>query len=388
MARKVGTIAPKGDGKWLVRWFAGREEATGKRKYHSKVVEGTYKQAQNALGGETKAVEDGTFVAQAKQTLGDYLRMWLKDVKAMQVTEATLKAHSTRLKNDVIDRIGGLRLDKVTPQVIQNLYGKLREQGSSPRTLQYTHTVLKDALGKAVAWKLLRENPCAHVSWGTKEHHEMLVWGAGQVNSFLRSAVSSDDYALWHLLLSTGMRPGEAFGLKWADLQGDRIHVQRAVAETLVEGVYVLEAPKTERSKRTIALTQDSLEVLKAHRRREAEKMLAKGPEYQRQDFIFADDHGNHLILDSVRGRWKTSVRKANRDLVAREQPALPVIPLKNCRHTHATLLLKGGVHPKIVSERLGHASISITLDIYSHVLPDMQDEAVSRLESVLQAAL
>lgn len=387
MARKVGTIVPKGDGKHLIRWFVGKDEA-GKRKYDSKLVEGTHKQAQNALGRETTAVEEGSYVAPAKQTLGDYLRGWLKDVKALEVTEATLKAHTTRITNDVIANLGGLKLDKVTPQKIQALYGKLRESGLSPRTIQYTHTVLKDALQKAVAWKLLRENPCDHVSWGTKEHREMEVWDARQVQTFLGLSSGSKDYALWHVLLNAGVRPGEAFGFKWPDLDGDRIHVQRAVAETLVEGVYVLEDPKTERSKRTIALTSESLKVLHAHRRRQAEQILQTGPAYKRNDFIFTDDHGNHLILDAVRGRWKTAIRQVNRVLEERGQPPLPSIPLKNTRHTHATLLLKAGVHPKIVSERLGHATIAITLDIYSKVLPDMQDEAVSRLESVLSAAL
>jgi integrase len=388
MARKVGTIVPKGDGKWLIRWFAGRDETSGKRKYHAKLIEGTHKQAQNALGAETKSVEEGSFVAPAKQTLGDYLRDWLKNVKSLEVTEATLKAHTTRLTNDVINTLGGLKLDKVTPQRIQALYGALREKGLSPRTIQYTHTVLKDALGKAVAWKLLRENPCEHVSWGVKEHTEMEVWDAKQTQTFLGLSLGSKDYSLWHTLLNTGMRPGESFGLQWPDLAVDRIHVQRAVAETLVEGVYVLEGPKTERGKRSIALTAESLKVLQGHRRRQAEQILASGPAYMRKDFIFADDHGNHLVLDSVRGRWQTAVRQVNRVLLDRGEQPLPVIPLKNTRHTHATLLLKAGVHPKIVSERLGHATVSITLDIYSHVLPDMQDEAVARLESVLSAAL
>jgi integrase len=387
MARKVGTITPRGENKWLIRWFAGKDE-TGKRKYHAKLITGTYKQAVNALGTETKAVEEGSFVAPAKQTLGEYLTVWLRDVKAMDVTEATLKAHTTRIKNDVINNIGGLRLDKVTPQKIQALYAKLREAGLSPRTIQYTHTVLKDSLKKAVEWKLLRENPCEYVAWGTKEHHEKVVWDARQVQTFLGLTVGTQDHVLWSLLLNTGMRPGEAFGLQWPDLQGDRVHIQRAVAETLVEGVYVLEDPKTEKSKRSIALTDESLKLLQAHRSRQAKQILASGPAYKRKDFMFADDEGDHLILDSVRGRWKTAVRQVNRVLQERGQELLPTIPLRNARHTHATLLLKAGVHPKIVSERLGHSTVSITLDIYSHVLPDMQDEAVARLESVLRAAL
>jgi integrase len=375
-ARKAGSIIPRGPNRHLIRWYIGRGP-DGKRRYASRTIQGTYSQAQKALGKETHDVAQGSYVAPAKQTLGDYVSSWLRDVAATEVKEATLKSYTVRVKVDVIDRIGGLRLDKVTPQVLQSLYSDLSKRGLSPRTVRYTHTILNSALKKAVAWKVLRDNPCQHVALPKAQHLEMDVWSVEEVNRFLSATQDTRDHCLWYTLLNTGMRPGEAFGLKWEDLEGDRLRIQRAVAETLDQGVYTLEAPKTERSKRSVAISQDHVALLQGHRRRQIEEILAAGTNYTRQDFIFADPEGHHEFTERVRGRWKTAVRRAG----------VRKIRLYDCRHTHATLLLKAGINPKVVSERLGHASIVITLDTYSHVLPDMQDEAVERLQAILKAA-
>ena len=374
--RKAGSIIPRGPGKWLIRWFVGRDPS-GKRKYASKTVEGTFSAATKALGKETHEVSEGNYVAPAKQTLGDYLTSWLRDVLATKVTEATHKSYSVRLQADVIDRIGGLKLDKVTPQVVQALYTDLSTSGLSPRTVQYTHTIFKQALKTAISWKLLRFNPLADVVLPKKHHNEMAAWTAEEVNTFLAATDGSRDYALWYTLLHTGMRPGESFGLKWEDLDGDRLAIRRAVAEGASKGEYVVKAPKTKKGTRSIALSQEHLAVLAKHRRSQVEEMMAAGPAYTRHDYVFADRQGHHETSIPARGRWHTAVRRAG----VRE------IRMYDARHTHATLLLKAGVNPKIVSERLGHASVVITLDTYSHVLPDMQDEAVDRLGAILRAA-
>jgi integrase len=187
-------------------------------------------------------------------------------------------------------------------------------------------------------------------------------------NPFLKITKEHPWHALWELLLFTGMRPGEAFGLKWSDLEGNKIRIQRAVVESHEKGGYTLGEPKTKRSKRTITLEESTVQVLRAHKARQAGEILAAGEAYDRQDFIFANPTGAFLNIHAVDTRWETSVRKSG----------LPRITLYGCRHTHATMLLTAGLNPKIVSERLGHASIVITLDTYSHVLPDMQDEVAA----------
>jgi integrase len=374
--RKTGSIQPRGKDKWLIRWFVGRN-AAGKRKYTSKMIHGTFKQAQIALGKQTAAHDDGVALVPTKQTLATYLHGWLRDTKAVEVAPATLVSYTNRLNPDIIDRIGHLKLTAVTPQGIQKVYAALRKDGLSPRTVQYTHTILKDALKTAVAHRLLPFNPCDSVSVPRKRHTELQIWTPEQVNHFLEVTEGTRDHTFWCLALSTGMRPGEICGLKWSDLEKDRLVVRRAITMGKKKGDWRVVSPKTDRGQRSIPLTERALEALREHKKEQRKEIMKGGPKYDRQDWIFANRYGHHEIQTNIRVRFATAVRKAD----------LPSIRLYDCRHTHATLLLQAGVNPKVVSERLGHASIVMTLDTYSHVLPTMQESAVKRLELLMAAA-
>jgi integrase len=367
--RKPGQIVSRGPDRWLVRVYVGINEE-GKRRYVSKVISGKFKQAQAYLGTQLSSLEQRTFVPPAKQTVREFLRSWLDDTASQKVSASTLRSYRERLKA-VEQRIGHLKLDRVAHQTIQALYKALQDELKySSRTVRYTHTVLSQAFKKAVAWRVLPHNPCDNVTLPKKEGVERQVWTTEQVNTFLNATREHPWHALWELLLNTGMRPGEAFGLKWGDLEGSRIRVQRAVIESQEKGQYTIGEPKTKKSRRTVTLADSTLQALKAHRAHQAEEILAAGETYQRQDFIFPNQKGGFLNIHAVDARWETCVRKSG----------LPRITLYGCRHTHATVLLMAAVNPKVVSERLGHASIVITLDTYSHVLPDMQEEVAAKL--------
>jgi len=387
-------MIPKGEGKWLLRWFTGRD-SSGKRKYASRLFSGTTSQARKKLNSLTTQVAEGTFVAPAKQTVGQYLEWWLENVCKPSVRPFTLRSYEQRLRIDIYAAVGALKLHKLTWQTLQTVYNRLREARKSGRTIGYTHTVLKSALGHAVKGKLLRENPCDHAVPGAHVKKEMVVWTADEVQLFLERTKGTRDYPLWYTLLHTGLRPGEAFGLRWGDLQRNRLHIQRAVAQQGKAYTYNIESPKTERSKRSVVLTKENIEVLQTHRRAQAAAMLAAGPEYKRLDFVFAGADGSFDNDMYARRRWKRSVARVNgllrreygKDRRVEDAPQLARIRMYDTRHTHATLLLKANVHPKVVSERLGHANIKITLDTYSHVLPDMQKEAVAQLEALMAAS-
>jgi integrase len=392
-------MIPKGDGKWLLRWFIGRNNA-GKRQYASETFEGTTYQAQRKLSSLTNEVEEGTHVIPSKQTVQQYLEWWLEHVCKPEVAGSTLASYTARLKNGVFDTVGALKLHKLTWQQVQTVYNGMRDREMSGRTIQYTHTVLKQALSHAVKGKLLKDNPCDHAIPGSNEKKEMLVWTAKEVQLFLERTQGTPDYPLWHTLLNTGLRPGEAFGLKWGDLQGDRLHVVRSVVETDKKGKYTIGPPKTDKSKRSVALTGESLAVLQAHRKAQAVEILAIGPDYDRKDFIFAPEMGGHDLPTYTGRRWRRAVRRVNAKLekeaasgggnnrMSEDVSAklLKDMTLYGTRHTHFTMLLKAGVHPKVVADRAGHASVVITLDTYSHVSPDMQDEAVGKLTALMQA--
>jgi integrase len=389
--RKHGQIIPRGEGKWLLRWFVGK--VNGKRKYASEMFEGTFAQARKTLASKTAEVTEGRSLVPSKQTVRQYIEWWLDHVAATDVTAATLNSYRARMEHGVFPTLGDLSLQKLSWQQVQALYNTLRETKSA-RTVQYTHTVLKAALNHAVKGKLLRENPCSHARPGSKDsgskpakHEDMQVWKANEVQVFLdriQKTASRGDYPLWHTLLQSGLRPGEALGLKWSDLEGDRLQVQRTVAETAEKGTFHLEAPKTKRSRRSVALTEESVRVLAAHRKAQAAEILKAGDQFERNDFVFPADNGSFQLPPYVARRWKTSIKRVNKLLAKEKTDLLRQIRLYDTRHTHATLLLLAGVNPKVVSERLGHASVVITLDTYSHVLPDMQEDAVSKLSKVL----
>ncbi len=373
-ARRVGTIEPRGDNRWLVRVFLSRNEE-GKRVYASKTVVGSRKEAETALSTMVAQQDQGTFVAPSKQTLGDYLTRWLDNDVSMKVTEGTMVGYRQRLTGDIIKPLGHLRLDKVTSQMIQAQYRTLTEGGLGARSVQFTHVLLKTALKKAVGLKLINQNPAEHATVPKKEHREMSVWDEAQVSTFLGQTAGHLLFPLWHLLFATGLRPQEALALKWADLDGGKLRVQRALKTTLKYKVYEVGETKTRRGKRTVTLPQETLGVLKSHRSKQAAGILSKGSLYQRaNDYIFADETGEHLSPVNVARQWKTAMKRSG----------LPLIRLYDTRHTHATVLLRACINPKVVADRLGHASVVITLDTYSHVLPDTQEEVATKLDSLL----
>jgi len=258
---------------------------------------------------------------------------------------------------------------------VQDLVADMLERGLSPRTIKYAHTLLNDALGHAVRWRLLPNNPAQHVTLPRQERNEMRVLSKKQVTAFLEAAEGDRYYTLFLLAIATGIRSGELLGLQWKDVDMQRATV--AVHRTLVRiGTnWSFTEPKTARSKRRIALPHSVLPVLRTHRKQQAEERLMCGEKYDDHDLVFATATGKPLRRRNLNRRhFKPILDRAD----------LPDIRFHDLRHTCATLLLAEGENPKVVSERLGHSSITLTLDTYSHVLPNMQRKAADKLEVAL----
>lgn len=383
IARKAGQMISRGNNKWLLRWFVGKTPE-GKRKYASKVFTGTTAQARRELSLMTAEVASGEATLPTRQTVQQYLTWWLDHVAPQTAKSRTRAVYRERLERDVFPRIGHLKLSKVHWQHIQEVYTALTAKGQAFLTVLYLHRVLKHAFSHALEGNLIKANPCSKAypakeadrsTSGGETKDRFQVWSAPQVQEFLRWAYESNPYyALWYTLLKTGLRPGELCGLKWSDLDGSRLSVQRTVTIGS-DRQWVLDNPKTAKSRRALALTEEDLTVLREHRREQLEDIMASGPDYQRLDFMFPMSDGTMTNPMRLNERWSTARKGVE---------GLPAIRLYDLRHTHATLLLKAGVHPKVVSERLGHSTVAITLDTYSHVLPDMQDEAAAKLQVLL----
>jgi integrase len=262
--------------------------------------------------------------------------------------------------------------------MLNELYGDpgtpSEERALSVGTIRYIHTITRRVLADAVKWDRLATNPADRATPpkpSAAKRPPMQTWTAGQLAAFLEHVREDRLYAAWRLSAMTGMRRGELLGLRWHDLD---LGAQRiAIAETLI-GNRQTSTPKTDKSRRSVALDAETILVLRAHRKAQAAEQLALGPSYEDHGLVFCREDGTAI--------WPRSFSRAfNRHVEAAE---LPRIPLKNLRHTHATLALQAGVHPKVVQERLGHATIGITLDIYSQAVPAMQESAATTIATLL----
>ena len=373
--RKRGQIITKGKNSHLVRVYLGTD-ADGKRRYHSKVIRGTKKDALRYQTSVLSDLDRGTFIEPSKETLNDYLDRWLSVSAAPRLRERTLRDYRSLLARYVRPVLGHKMLPAVMPLDIQDLYTSMLESGLSPRTVRYTHAVLSSALKQAVKWQLLPRNAAEYVDLPRQKRTEMHAMSRDDVARFLAAAKDDRWSSLFLVAVTTGMRPGEYMGLQWKDINLDdgMIHISRSLVRNKSE--WRFDEPKTAKSRRTVKLAPTVVKSLRAYRSKQAAERLRAGIRYQDYDLVFATDTGQPLeSRNLIKRHFKPVLKQAG----LRE-----TIRLYDLRHTCATLLLAAGEHPKIVSEMLGHASIQLTLDTYSHVLPDMQQGAVAKLEDML----
>ena len=373
----AGQIIGRGDKTWLIRVFLDRDPETGKRRYFNKTVHGTKKDAQQVLTGILRKRDKGTFTEPRRISLNDYLDRWLETAAKPRLRPRTYAEYADLLNWYLRPALGRRQLEQIAPLDIQAVYTEMQERGLSPRTVRYLHAVVRNALGQAVRWRMLAVNPATSVDLPRQRKAEMNALSPEQASQFLEHAKRDRWSVLFALALTTGMRPSEYLGLQWKDvnLQKGTVVVRRTLARQKGEGWHFAE-PKTKRSSRTIPLPPSVNRALAEHKRAQAAERLAAGPEYNQHDLVFATATGEPLsIRNLITRNFKPILLRAG----------LPEsLRLYDLRHSCATLLLAQGEHPKVVSERLGHASVTLTLDTYSHVLPTMQQQAAERLEAVL----
>jgi integrase len=370
----TGQIIKRGES-WTVRIFLGRD-ANGKRKYFNKTIRGTKKDAQKYLTAKLREKDLGVFIEPASIAFSEYLDKWLLESAKPRLREATLESYTGLLRTHVRGRLGSLKLSDIKPLDVQKLYNQMTESSLSPRTVRYVHTILKSAFSQAIRWQMLSVNPCDVANLPRQKKTEMKALSPEQAKTFLNVSKSYKHGLIFAFALASGMRPEEYLALKWSDLDFERhtATVQRTLTWRKGGGWYFSE-PKTARSRRTIPLPENLFMELKSHKRQQSEAMLKLGQSYERNNFVFATEDGTPIRYGNLTKRYFHKIL---------EKADLKGFRLYDLRHTTATLLLSEGVNPKIVSERLGHASIVLTLDTYSHILPDMQKEATIKLGQVL----
>jgi integrase len=270
-----------------------------------------------------------------------------------------------------------MRLDKLLPQHVQSLYKQKQEEGLSTNTVLVIHGMLHRALKSAVRWGLVSQNVCDSVEIPRKVRYQIHPLALEQTQKFLDTVPGHTNEALFVLAVATGMRRGELAGLKWqdVDLEQGVLHVRRSLVRvpTQMGGGYMEAEPKTEKSRRSIMFPDFASEALKAHNKRQQEIKSQAGNLWQEYDYVFCTPLGEHINPGrNILEEFKKLLKRAG----------LPDVRFHDLRHGAATMLLGMGIHPKIVQERLGHHDIGTTMDIYSHVLPTMQ-EGVMKLLAV-----
>jgi integrase len=344
----------------------------------------TRKEVQEKLKVALREQQQGTLVTAPRQTLAQFLIDWLENSQKQSVRPRTYERYEELVRLHIAPALGRYELQKLSAQHLQAFYAKKAEEGLSATTINHFHNVLHKALDTAMKWDLVARNVCDLVSPPRRKRYEVHPLTLDQVHKLLTVVEGHEMEALFKLALATGLRRGELMGLKWQDINLDTGTLQvcrilSRVPSKMPGKGYVEAEPKTQKSRRSVVIAPYALEALKHHRERQLEAKIKVGPLWQDHDYVFCTSIGTHLnptrdMLDQL----KALLKKAE----------LPDIRFHDLRHSAATLLLSVGVHPKVVQEILGHSQISITIDVYSHVLPGMQQDAMSRLDAVLKEGI
>ena len=343
-----------------------------KRRY----VSGKTREEVRRKLAKAMADRDGGLVFDAGVlTVGEYLDRWLKEVKDT-VRQSTHGRYGYAIEPHIKPAIGRIKLKDLTSAQVRWFYRDRLDYGLAPATVQKLHAVLHKALKAAVSDGLIPRNAAADLKLPRIIREEIDPLNQEEARRLLVASAGDRLEALYILALNTGMRQGELLALKWDDVDFERgvLRVRRTL--TLTGKTYVLGEPKTKKSRRTIRLTAGAIEVLRAHLSRQLKEMERVGSLYQPGGLVFATTMGTLINPSNLRNRSFKPLLK---------RTGLRPIRFHDLRHTCATLLLLKDVNPKVVSEMLGHASVSITLDIYSHLLPDMQEKAAKALEEALR---
>ena len=372
LARKTGQIVGQGRHRWLVRVFLGRDRETRRRRYLSRTVHGPVRQAQSYLNKVLRERDLGRRVEGVTVTLGEFLDRWLETAAKPKLRDKSYESYKSLLLRYIRPVLGERILSAITPLDVQSAYQKMIDRGLSARTVRYTHSVLRSAIRQAIRWRLLAQDPTEGAQLPRLRRREMRVLGAEQSRAFLSAALKTDCGPAFAVALTTGMRPSEYLALKWQDI--DWVRGTVSVVRTLekVSGGWRFAETKRARSSRIIKFQDWVLETLKNLQARTIRRSGSSRPD--NPELVFTSPAGRPIYSDKLAKRFKAILG----------HNGLPMIRLYDLRHTAATLALSAGVPPKVVAEQLGHASAAFTLDVYSHLLPHMQEEAAIKVEQIL----
>ena len=379
--RSAGHIRERSPGHFAIVLDV-RDPETGKRKRKWHSFRGTKREAQIECARLISELSGGTYIEPSKTTTAQYLDRWLDHVKP-QISPSTHERYVEAIRKKLAPLIGGVMLSKLQPVQISTAYttalARGRRNGSgglSPSTVHHIHRVLKRALGQAVKWKLLSRNPADDVDPPKVERREMQTYNMLQTAELIEIVHHTRMLIPTVLAVLCGLRRGEIAALRWrsVDLAASRLAVVASVEQ--LKGGTRLKETKSGRA-RNVALSSTVIEELKAWRTQQAQEFLRLGVRPDGDTFVCTQADGRPYQPTFITHEWRRLINGSG----------LPRLRFHDLRHAHATHLLASGVHPKVASERLGHSQVGITIDLYSHVMPGMQEDAAAKVDAALRAA-
>lgn len=366
---REGSITHLADGRWQARVTL----PDGRRKaYYGK----TRREAAEKLQRGLADLQQGIPLPAERQTLAQFLSTWLEHVARPSVRPRSYERYAQLVRTHIVPALGRRPLAKLTAQDVQTFLHAKHAAGLSPRTVQYLHATLRAALGQAERWGLVTRNVARLATPPRVTRPEVQPLTLEQTRRLLDAASGDRLEALYTVAVALGLRQGEALGLRWQDVDLDRGQLSINVQLQRLDGRPQLTIPKTARSRRTLVLPTVVAEALRAHKVRQLEERLAMGAAWRgwEHDLVFTTTIGTPLDARNVLRHFHALLERAG----------LPRMPFHTLRHTAATLLLAQGVDLRTVQQVLGHSQISLTANLYTHVLPILLRDAAQRMDSAL----
>ena len=362
----------KSDGRWVGQ-YKDHTIPGGKVRY---VYAKTQQEALKKLKEEMARAEKGIIPESGSTTLGKYLDWWLENIVRNEVAHRTYHNYRSQVRNHILPALGKKKLKMLKLDDLENLYRSMSNSGLSSATIRYVHAVLRKALEKAMVRGLVSRNVAEGASLPRLDRKESKTLTPEEVKRFLKAANGDPLEALYVISVTCGLRQGELLGLRWedVDLEAGTLKVRRQLQRSR-DGSGMISVPTKNKKNRVIRLGTATVEALKVHRERQGKQIESARGHWRDPEVVFASTIGSPLDPSNLVGRsFKPLLKRAG----------LPEIRFHDLRHACATLLLSKAVSVKVVQEILGHSSVSVTMDVYSHVLPDMQEKAAVVMDSLL----